>query len=97
VPVGSRALRDDPATYFAAAVELPAAGCVVEAQEGRPEVTASLAIDRRALTSLGAEMGPSPVREAASGFGVAPVTCEFLDTWDLLLALLDMPGDIPFL
>jgi AraC-like DNA-binding protein len=97
VLVGDRLLRYDAASCFAASIELPATGCVIEAETNKPFVVASLALDCGALATLLADLAPVPATEPASGFGVAPVTRELLEAWDNLLALLDMPDDIPFL
>ncbi|HTJ59248.1 MAG TPA: AraC family transcriptional regulator [Devosiaceae bacterium] len=97
VLVGDRLLRYDAASCFAASIEMPATGCVIEATADKPYVAASVALDRGALATLLADLAPVPTTEPAIGFGVAPVTRELLEAWDSLLALLDMPDDIPFL
>jgi AraC-like DNA-binding protein len=97
VLIGDQVLRYDPASCFIASLDLPAAGCVVEAASDKPYVVASLALDRETLASLLAELPPAGPAEPAAGFGVAPVTAELLEAWDHLIALLDTPSDIPFL
>ncbi|CAM5761685.1 AraC family transcriptional regulator [Labrys miyagiensis] len=97
VLIGDRVLRYGPASCFVASLELPATGCVIEAAREEPYVVASLTLDRGILTSLLADLPPSPATGPLAGFGVAPITTELLDAWDHLLALLDAPDDIPFL
>jgi AraC-like DNA-binding protein len=97
VMIGDQVLRYDAASCFVASLELPATGCVIDASPDRPYVVASLALDRDTLASLLAELPAAPPAQPAPGFGVAPVTAPLLAAWDQLLALLDTPGDIPFL
>ncbi|MFB2554060.1 AraC family transcriptional regulator, partial [Ensifer soli] len=97
VLVGDRILRYDTASCFAASIELPTTGCVIEAEPDKPYVAVSLTLDRDALTSLLADMAPIAATNATPGFGVAPVTHELLEAWSHLIALLDMPEDVPYL
>lgn len=97
VLVGNQMLRYDSATCFAASIDVPATSCVIEAEEDKPYVSASLSIDREILKALLADIGPLASGEPAQGFGVVPMTRELLDAWDRLLALLDTPADIAFL
>ncbi|MFP5077925.1 AraC family transcriptional regulator N-terminal domain-containing protein [Rhizobium sp. YIM 134829] len=97
VLVGDSILRYDTASCFAASIELPTTGCVVEAEPDRPYVAVSLTLDRDALTRLLADVAPIRSTEAAAGFGVAPVTRPLLEAWSQLIALLDMPDDVPYL
>lgn len=97
VLVGNSLMRYDSATCFAASVDVPATSCVIEAEEDKPYISASLAIDRDILTALLADIGPLAPSEATQGFGVAPVTRDLLEAWDRLLALFDSPADIAFL
>lgn len=98
--IGDRVLRYDAASCFVSSLELPATGCIIEATPDAPYVVASLALDHGLLAELLAELPPAPAPPASAsiaGFGVATVTPELLEAWDRLLALLDTPGDIPFL
>ncbi|OQP87282.1 AraC family transcriptional regulator [Rhizobium rhizosphaerae] len=97
VTIGDRVLRYDPATCFVASLDLPAAGCVIEACESEPYIVASLALDSDLLSELLADLPPAPEAMPAAGFGVAPVTLSLLEAWDHLLALIDRPADIAFL
>lgn len=97
VLIGDRLLRYDAASCFVVSLDLPATGCVIEADADRPYVTAALSLDRGALAALLADLAPVATAEPVSGFGVAPVTRELLEAWDHLLALLDAPDDVPFL
>lgn len=97
VMIGDRVIRYDSASCFVASLDLPAAGCVIEASCDEPYVVASLALDTETLASLIADLPAAPAALPAAGFGVAPVTRDLLVAWDNLLALLDTPGDIPFL
>lgn len=101
VLIGDRMLRYGAGSCFIASLELPATGCVIEAARDAPYVVTALALDRDLLTSLLEEMPPAPSAAPpagpASSFGVTPATAELLEAWDHLLALLDMPADIPFL
>lgn len=97
VVIGDTVLRYDAATSFVASLDLPATGRVVEATADRPYVAVGLALDREILRAALADLPVLPQGEAATGFGVAPITPELLEAWDNLLALLDAPADIPFL
>ena len=99
VLIGDRLLQYGAAQCFAASLDLPATGCVVDATARDPYIVVSLALDHDAVTDLLADMPPTAAAEAeaASGFGVAPATAELLEAWDHLLALLDAPADIPIL
>jgi AraC-like DNA-binding protein len=96
VTIGAHVLRFDQASYFVAAVELPATGCIVEASAEHPYLALNLALDREALAALLAEV-PARGDPPAAGFAVSAVTAELLDAWRRLLGLLDTPQDIPVL
>jgi transcriptional regulator GlxA family with amidase domain len=69
----------------------------VEASRSRPYVVTSLALDRNTLASLLVDLPPDPIGPPSAGFGVGRVTPELLEAWNRLLALLETPGDVPFL
>lgn len=94
VLVGGQLLRYDAAHCFASAIELPATGCVLEAQTDKPYVALGLALDRALLSDLVAELPPQPAAPQTLGFGVAPMPLELLESFDGLVALLDRPKDI---
>lgn len=96
VVIGNQVLRYDPASYFIAAVELPATGCVIEASPARPYVAVSLKLDMDCLTSLILDTPPQ-ADGCVAGFAVSAVTPELLDAWLRLLSLFDAQDDIPVL
>jgi AraC-like DNA-binding protein len=97
VVIGDRALRYDASSCFVASLDLPVTGTIIEAGPGRPYVVTSLALHRDTLASLLVDLPPDPIAAPSPGFGVGRVTPELLEAWDRLLALLDTPGDVPFL
>ncbi|RZK02852.1 MAG: AraC family transcriptional regulator [Novosphingobium sp.] len=96
VTIGDRTVRYDPSTYFVASVELPAAGCVIEASVDQPYVGLSITIDRPLLASVIADLPERPVGRDA-GFFVSGVTRELLGSVRRLIELLDAPQDIAVL
>lgn len=96
VMIGERVLRYDPASYFIAAVELPATGCIVQASPAQPYIAVSLLLDRELLAALLPDV-PARAENPGAGFAVSPVTADLLDAWLRLLRLLDTPRDIPVL
>lgn len=96
VTIGDRTVRYDPSTYFVASVELPAAGCVIEASAEQPYVGLSITIDRPLLASVLADLPERPVGRDA-GFFVSGVTGELLGSVRRLIELLDAPQDIAVL
>lgn len=94
VLVGGQLIRYGAAESFASAVELPATGCVLEADGDTPYVALGLALDQAMLADLVTELPPVPALPATMGFGVATVSQRLLEAFDSLLALLDRPDDI---
>lgn len=94
VLVGSQLLRFDAAHCFASAVELPANGCVLEAQTDKPYIAMGLTLDHAILADLVIELPSAPALPQTMGFGMAPVSQELLEALDNLLALLYRPNDI---
>lgn len=96
VTIGERTLQYDPAGYFIASLELPAAGRIVEASAERPYLSLSLRLSRDGLAALLADVPAPQERPDAQtqGFDVSPVTADLLEPACRLLALLDAPGDI---
>lgn len=94
VLVGGQLLRYDAAHCFASAVELPATGCVLEAETDKPFIAIGLTLDLAMLADLAVEMPPAPALPRITGFGVATVPPELLEAFDSLLALLYRPDDI---
>src|SRR5262249_27690711 len=94
--IGERRLRYDPLNYFIASLEVPAAGCVIEATAASPYVGLSMTLDREALAALITDAAEVDDRDHAT-FAVSPVTASLLDPCVRLLGLLDTPHDIPVL
>jgi AraC-like DNA-binding protein len=96
VMIGDRVLRYDPANYFVATVELPAAGRIVEATAAKPYIAVSMKLNRDCLASLISDM-PAASEGQTAGFAVSAVSPDLLDAWVRLLSLLDAPDDVPVL
>lgn len=94
VLVGGDLIRYGVAHCFASAVELPATGCVLEAQIDKPYVAMGLTLDPALLANLIIELPPASALPQTRGFGVATVPQQLLEAFDSLLALLDRPDDI---
>ena len=93
ISIGDRRLRYDPASYFIAAIELPASGCVRLNQLGESYLAVSLDLDGDRLASLLPETSDPP-QAGDAAFAVNPLTPELMDAW---LRLLDTPRDIAVL
>lgn len=92
----------DPAHYLISAIDLPLSGQILDADDGRPYVAVSLALDAALLADVASNM--PPMRDAylqshktSIGIAVNPMTAPLRDTLLRLLSLLDAPGDIPVL
>ncbi|QGZ93756.1 AraC family transcriptional regulator [Terricaulis silvestris] len=96
VTIGDRCMRYDPTRYFIASLEVPATGCIIEADANHPYVGLSMVLDPEALAALLVETPASTDGDKAS-FAVSPVTAQLLDPCVRLMALLDTPRDIPVL
>lgn len=94
VLVGNQILQYDKTKCFASTIELPATGCVLEAETDRPYVAAGLTLDPTTLSNFALDLPRATDIVAANGFGVAKVSRELLEAFDSLLALLDRPADI---
>jgi AraC-type DNA-binding domain-containing proteins len=98
VLIGGSVLQFQAGSCFTSTIELPAMGCVLEADAQRPYIAVALTLDQNALASIVGDMAPEPAGKAHSnGFGVERVTAELLEAMNHLLALLDAPEDIPVL
>jgi len=96
--VGGQTLHYDPATYFVMSIDLPAAGVVRGSSSGEPYLAVSLTLEPTRLADLLADLPNSADRTGKeSGFSVAAVTPELLDTWVRMLRLMNSPADIPAL
>jgi AraC-like DNA-binding protein len=94
VLVGGQRLRYDAANCFVSAVELPATGCVLEAETDKPYIAIGLSLDHALLANLVGELPSAPALPQTMGFGLAAVSRELLEAFDSLLALLYRPDDI---
>ncbi len=95
--IGDRVIRYDASHCFLAGIEVPAMGCIIDATARTPYVAASLMLDPAKVAELIDDV-PTPSNAVPiEGFGVAPVTIEFLAAFDQYMALLDNPADIPVL
>ncbi|SKA30574.1 Helix-turn-helix domain-containing protein [Enhydrobacter aerosaccus] len=95
VLIGGNVLRFEAASCFASAIELPAMGCILEADVERPYMAVALTLDRDALASLVGDAAAESARAGhRNGFGVERGTTALLEAMEHLLALLDTPEDI---
>ncbi|XEU22803.1 AraC family transcriptional regulator [Tistrella mobilis] len=95
VLIGGSVLRFEAASCFASTIELPAMGCVLDADSERPYIAVALMLNRDALASLVSEIAAEPAKKGSRlGFAVEQATTDLLEALDALLALLDRPGDI---
>jgi AraC-like DNA-binding protein len=95
VLIGGNILRLDVASCFASAIDLPAMGCILEADAEKPYIAVALTLNRNALASLVSDVAPEPAKRGQhNGFGIEQVTADLLEAMDGLLALLDRPEDV---
>jgi len=95
VLIGGRVLRFEAASCFASTIELPAMGCILDADAERPYIAVALMLNQDTLASLASEVAPDPAEKGIrTGFGVEQATTDLLGALDALLALLDRPEDI---
>lgn len=96
--VGNRTLHYSPTNYFVMSIDLPAVGTVWPSPTGDPYLAVALTIDAGVLADLLADLPESAEEvEAGTGFSVAEITPELLDTWVRMLRLMANPADIPAL
>lgn len=95
VLIGGSVLRFEAGSCFASTIELPAMGCILEADAEKPYIAVALMLDSDMLASLVSEVAPRPAAKGGrTGFGVEQATTDVLEALDALLALLDRPEDI---
>ena len=95
VLIGGSILRFEPASCFASTIELPAMGCILDADAERPYIAVALILNRDVLASLVSEAAPELAEKGSrTGFRVEQATTDVLEALDALLALLDRPEDI---
>lgn len=97
VMIGEHDLRYDAASYFLAAVEVPATGCIVDATATRPYIGLSLTLDPAAIAALVLDLPPADTAASGPGFAVSPLTTDMVDAWTRLMRLLDTPRDLAVL
>ncbi len=103
VMIGERSLRYDAASYFLAAVDVPATGRIFEASATRPYIGLSLAFDPALIAELSLSLPAADAdadADAAAGgpgFAVSPLAPDMVDAWTRLLRLLDTPRDLAVL
>jgi AraC-like DNA-binding protein len=98
--IGDKALHYDQPSYFISTIDVPATGEVYRAGPGQPYLSISLKFDATVISDVLLSMKgntSAASTEPGSGFGLAPVTPELLDSWLRLIRLLDSPGDIAVL
>lgn len=85
----------DPATFLVVSVDLPVAGCVIEASAEEPYLSLRLSLDLPVLTELMLEhAGGHPAPSAAPGLALSRMTPGLLDSAVRLMRLLDTPADM---
>jgi AraC-like DNA-binding protein len=95
VLIGGSILRFEAASCFASTIELPAMGCILDADAERPYIAVALTLNRDMLASLVSEAASEPAAKGSrAGFGVEQATADMLEALNGLLALLDRPKDI---
>ena len=98
--IGDQALHYDQPSYFISTIDVPATGEVMCAGADRPYLSITLRFDPTVISDVLLSMKddvPTASADPHSGFGLAPVTPELLDSWLRLLRLLESPKDIAVL
>ncbi len=96
VRLADETYRYDPAHFLLVSVDLPVAGCVIEASAGAPYLGLRVSLDPAVIGELladGAGAVP-PAAAPARGLVVSPAGPELLDAVTRLAALLDTPRDV---
>lgn len=95
--IGDRVMTYDAANYFAATVDVPVTGEIVEATPQRPYLVAALTLDPATIAAVLLDMRTPPAEPAGFGFGVSPMTPDLTDAWTRMLRLADRPDDVAML
>lgn len=98
--IGDQAIHYDQPSYFVSTIDVPATGDVICAGPEQPYLSITLKFDATLISDVLLSMKdnvPAVPADPYSGFGIAPVTLELLDTWLRLIRLLDAPKDIAVL
>jgi AraC-like DNA-binding protein len=98
--IGDKALHYDQPSYFISTIDVPATGEVYRAGPDRPYLSISLKFDPTVISDVLLSMednAPEASTDPGSGFGLASVTPDLLDSWLRLLRLLESPKDIAVL
>jgi AraC-like DNA-binding protein len=98
VAINDQRLTYDPSMYLISALDLPGIGQIMDENDGRPYVAASLVLDPAVLAEVASTL-PAGRDPELQGVGIAtnPMTTPLRDTLLRLLSLLDSPADIPVL
>jgi len=98
--IGDRAVHYDQPSYFISTIDMPVTSDVYCAGPDRPYLAITLRFDATVISDVLLSMedhAPAALADAGSGFGIAPVTPELLDSWLRLLRLLETSKDIAVL
>ena len=79
--------------FLVVGVELPIAGCVIQASREQPYLSAGMTLRAATISSLLLEMGPSVVGTEPAGFAVSDAPEDLIDTVVRMLRLKDSPRD----
>lgn len=79
--------------FLVVGVELPIAGCVIEASPDRPYLGAGMTLRASTISSLLLEMGPAAAAPEPSGYAVSDASEDLIDTVVRMLRLKDSPRD----
>lgn len=79
--------------FLVVGVELPIAGCVIEASPDKPYLGAGMTLRASTISSLLLEMGPAAAAAEPVGYAVSDACEDLIDTVVRLLRLKDSPRD----
>ena len=79
--------------FLVVGVELPIAGCVIEASPEKPYLGAGMTLRASTISSLLLEMGPAAAAAEPSGYAVSDASEDLIDTVVRMLRLKDSPRD----
>ncbi|MGM9483313.1 AraC family transcriptional regulator N-terminal domain-containing protein [Roseateles sp. NT4] len=79
--------------FLVVGVELPIAGCVIEASPEKPYLGAGMTLRASTISSLLLEMGPAAAAAEPAGYAVSDASEDLVDTVVRMLRLKDSPRD----
>jgi len=79
--------------FLVVGVELPIAGCVIEASPDKPYLGAGMTLRASTISSLLLEMGPAAANSEPAGYAVSDASEDLIDTVVRMLRLKDSPRD----